>query len=319
MMHLVFLGIMKKLIAYWLTGDNIVRFGRLQISEVGRRMKFLKTQIPQEFQRKPRSIQLYILWKATEFRLFLFYYGPLIMRGILNQDYYKHFLLLHAGCRLLCAKRTALVYTVQAKRYLHSFFNATKLLYGMNSAILNVHNILHLADDVTNFGVPLSKISAFPFESYLGKLRSMIRGPKHVIAQLCRRLFEIRFARKQNFTCQDSVNLRKQTAIYKSLLLTTNAPNNVASLQTGQILKINAIRQKGTSFYLEGNAWTKKGPLYTYPFASDRYFGMAELVDCPSKRIIAHKIQAVDQKMMHLHLNFKDNKPIQHFVIPIMH
>lgn len=53
----------------------------------------------------------------------------------------------------------------------------------------NVHNLLHLADDVKLLGC-LDDFSAFVFENKLGKLKKLIRKPQYPLQQILRRLHE---------------------------------------------------------------------------------------------------------------------------------
>ena len=48
-----------------------------------------------------------------------------------------------------------------------------KYFYGLNSQVLNVHHLLHVADDVKFMKCSLSFITAFPFENPLGKYKSI--------------------------------------------------------------------------------------------------------------------------------------------------
>lgn len=52
----------------------------------------LTNSIPSEFARRPRSINEVKLWKAVEFRNFLLYTGPIVLRYILKKDLYDHFM-----------------------------------------------------------------------------------------------------------------------------------------------------------------------------------------------------------------------------------
>lgn len=61
------------------------------------------SSIPSEFQRKPRSLSDLKHWKATEYRLFLLYVGPVVMMKFLIRDLYQHFLLLSSALRILCS------------------------------------------------------------------------------------------------------------------------------------------------------------------------------------------------------------------------
>ena len=196
-MHLCCLGIMKKLISFWLSGDLKFRLGVSMRSELGRRMEFFKKQVCSEFQRKPRSTKYYPKWKAPEFRLFLLYCGPIVLKSILSKKLYKHFLLLYAACRILSCRKICFNYLQHAKKYLKCFFVALKYFYGPASQIMNAHNLLHLADDVRNMDCSLSQITAFPFENVLGKIkRRLLRTSYRLLVQVCRRLHEEKIRNK---------------------------------------------------------------------------------------------------------------------------
>jgi len=53
-----------------------------------------------------------------------------------------------------------------------------------------MHNITHIADDVTEYQCPLDDLSAFAFESALGKMKKTLRSTVRPLAQLCRRYSE---------------------------------------------------------------------------------------------------------------------------------
>uniref|UniRef100_A0A1B0DGZ2 FP protein C-terminal domain-containing protein n=1 Tax=Phlebotomus papatasi TaxID=29031 RepID=A0A1B0DGZ2_PHLPP len=75
-MHLVYLGVLRSMGALWMNPkrkDLIVFF-------------FVKN------------------WKATQARQFLLYSGPIVLKKILNEEYYEHFLLLSVAIRILSCK-----------------------------------------------------------------------------------------------------------------------------------------------------------------------------------------------------------------------
>lgn len=188
-MHLLSAGAMKKLLVeYWLTGTLNVRLGRRQKDEVNRRIASLKVQIPCDFQRTPRSTLYAQKWKCTEFRLFLLYIGPIVMKNIVGDHIYKHFLLLHVASRIMNSNELAETYNNNAKMYLHSFFSALPILYGPSSQTLNMHNLTHVADDTKTMKCTLSCIDAFPFENLLGGNKTIntytktVRWHKYVVA-----------------------------------------------------------------------------------------------------------------------------------------
>ena len=57
--------------------------------------------IPGVFARKPGPITDFEHWKGIEFRLFLLYIGQLLLKDVLPDQIYAHFMLLCVGCGIL--------------------------------------------------------------------------------------------------------------------------------------------------------------------------------------------------------------------------
>ena len=138
--HLCCQGIMKLLIQYWMSGDSNFKLSVGNRNILTNRLRCIKCQIPSEFQRKIRSIKSYLKWKATEQRYFLLYCGQMVLKGLLKDELYCHFLLLHAICRIICSS-AGTKYVKQAKQYSTIFFVALKDYYGEKSQVLNSHLI----------------------------------------------------------------------------------------------------------------------------------------------------------------------------------
>lgn len=188
-MHLCCLGVMKKLFMhFWLNRKAATQLSEINKQYLSNALILIQSQIPDEFQRTTRSLQDIVKWKATEFRFFLLYCGPVLFKTILSTQLYRHFMLFHAACRILCSADLALQYTDQAREFLLSFVTIAPALYGQQCNIMNMHNLIHLADDVTNMGCSLSFLTAFPFESMLGSFKKMVRSGSRPLAQICRRL-----------------------------------------------------------------------------------------------------------------------------------
>ena len=58
-------------------------------------------KLPSEFARQPRSLAELDRWKATELRNFLLYTGPVVLKGIIDVNQYRHFLSFSVAIRLL--------------------------------------------------------------------------------------------------------------------------------------------------------------------------------------------------------------------------
>ena len=93
-MHLICLGVMRRLIWLWMKGPLHCRQGNSVISSISDNLLQMKSFIPSEFARRPRSLYEFNRWKATEFRQLLLYTGQVVLVGKLPDEMYKNFLLL---------------------------------------------------------------------------------------------------------------------------------------------------------------------------------------------------------------------------------
>jgi len=101
-MHLICLGVMRKLLFLWCF--DFKSGSKLSKSDITKISDFLLSQqsyTPCEFNRKPRSLLELKRWKATEYRQFLFYTGPVILNSVLISFQYKIFLALCTACIIL--------------------------------------------------------------------------------------------------------------------------------------------------------------------------------------------------------------------------
>src|SRR5580765_5958558 len=100
-MHLICLGVVKKLILLWIKGPLSIRLSRRAINRISYLLILLRCTTPSDFVRKPRSLKDVKQWKAVEFRNFLLYIGPVVLRYTLKKDMYHHFLTHHTAITIL--------------------------------------------------------------------------------------------------------------------------------------------------------------------------------------------------------------------------
>ena len=197
-MHMVCLGNVRRIITSWKVGNRNLscRLGSTEIKEICARQELCRKHIPSEFQRRCRSIDLSDRWKATECRQFLLYVGPVVLKGIATDAIYNHFMLLFVAISCLCSQLRHKHYADYCSELLKKFVKDYASLYGKEQIVYNVHGLLHLCDDSKKFGA-LDEFSAFPYESYLGRLKKLVRKRGKTVSQLSRRLLEIRLANIQ--------------------------------------------------------------------------------------------------------------------------
>ena len=188
-MHLVCLGVMRRLLNLLISGPLSVRIGRCKQMKISSVLTGLQKAIPAEFARKPRSLSELARWKATEFRQFLLYTGIVVLKNNVHESIYKNFLLLKVAIRILTNEKDCSSKNELAHTFLISFFQHFGQVYGRENLVYNVHGLVHLASDVKLFG-PLDNFSSFPFENFLCRLKRYVRKPCCILQQIILRIQE---------------------------------------------------------------------------------------------------------------------------------
>jgi hypothetical protein len=184
------LGVTRKLLKLWLFGKSkTYKFGSRDINDISEHLKRIKPFIPYEFNRSPRDLNEVPRWKATELRQFLLYTGVVVLKNKLPQQHFRHFTSLVCAVTILSNYKLINNYLSYAKDLLKYFVECYTKLYGKENLSYNVHGLLHVIDDVQEFG-NINNYSAFPFENFLGQLKRLIRGGNLPLSQICGRISE---------------------------------------------------------------------------------------------------------------------------------
>lgn len=291
-MHLLYLGVMRRLLLHWVcTGKPPVKLRSVSINKISHNLVSLTGFMPCEFIRRPRTLKELKRWKATEFRMFLLYTGPVVLKNVLCEVAFKNFLLLHCASRILCSEKHVSNSSSFAHTLLVNFVQHCLKLYGPEMVVYNVHNLIHVADDVGRYGV-LDNYSAFPFESYLGQLKKLVRSPNNVLQQLCRRLQEIE---GQNFNEHDKSNIpfalggahnggpllkdfpkdfnvnQYKKVKYLNYKITVSEPDNCCLLSNGTVIIVENIILSNEDVQLVVRKFNDSTDLYNYPCKSTNF------------------------------------------------
>ncbi|XP_078490738.1 uncharacterized protein LOC144746976 [Ciona intestinalis] len=188
-MHQVCLGVTKKLITSWMRGAKKIRLSSIQLSNISERLINTKACIPACFARKPRPLTEIDRWKATEFRQFLLYTGKVVLLKILPAHLYHHFMLLSVAICILVSPHLAKHHMLLANRLLVRFVADCSEIYGPEFLVYNIHSLVHLPFIAQNYSC-LDNCSSFVFESFMHKLKKMVRSGKCPLTQVVNRLTE---------------------------------------------------------------------------------------------------------------------------------
>lgn len=328
-MHLIYLGVVKKLIvAFWCNGKPPSKLSYNQIHQISEKLNVLRKDIPGEFNRKPRSLLDSKRWKATEFRQFLFYSGPVVLKCLLSSDMYQNFMTLHVSLTILSNAKLQNSLINYAEELLIYFVKTFMILYGKHSMSHNVHNLLHLCSESKKFGV-LEDFSAFPFENYMQELLKCIRKNEAPLKQIVLRKFEIDknlpfnnnssviypqfFKEHSKGPTLNIVGQQFEKLSFAGFSLQVSRPDNCCRLKNGDVILIKNFVILAEGNYVIGSKFNKLLNFYTQPCPSSVLF--TYLVDINDVSLLEKwDVLLIDFKFVMLTL--RENK---HVIIPLLH
>lgn len=274
-LHLLELGVMKRLIIAWRTGNMACfRWTDEEVDIISAFLLGIKT--PCEINRDARSLQMFRLWKGQEFRNFLNYFGVVALRDRLPARIYSHFLVLFCAVRLASSEKYLHTNYLLIEKLFEKFVVDFKQIYGSEFMTSNIHNLLHISEDVHRFGI-LSSISAYPFENCLGKIKRIIRAGHSPLPQIAKRLIE-RTGLSSDAPSMDRTPVAPQIdrngskcsviVADRSFMLSNHKFHDQWFLANGNIMKmVNAEMVEGTVF-VESIKLMSKHNYFDQPFES---------------------------------------------------
>jgi hypothetical protein len=268
----------------------------------------MSKDIPIEFAREPRSLSERARWKATEWRQLLLYTGPIVLKGIISRPMYDNFLLFSVAISILADPVLSVSSADYAEELLQTFVKHFGRLYGESKIVYNVHNLIHLPDDVRVHG-HLDSFSAFPFENFLGSLKVLVRKKHQLLEQVVRRIDERNSLLLErhpltNFKRNDQVldlkmehfngpfssphgpryrpirQYKQLSCKFHGVRITVKITkgDNCVNID-GKICLIDNIFSAGSNVFFVFRVYTKVEPFFLYP--------------CSSEKIDVHKVSLI--------------------------
>lgn len=219
-------------------------------------------------------------------------------------------------------------YLQYASDLLKYFVEMFEPIYGSHLISHNIHGLLHIADDYEIYG-PLDASSAFPFENYMKKIKSMIRKPDKPLEQVIHRYHEssgIIFDLTLTSTNENSYKLLgplfdktitnpqyKSISFVKFVLKINNDADSYFYTKQNEIVKLVniAYSQKSSNTILIGKKFEYSECFYEHPINSS-YFDIF-IVSKLSDRLNVWSISNIKNKII---LFCFENKFI---AVPLLH
>ncbi|XP_058987390.1 uncharacterized protein LOC131806751 [Musca domestica] len=288
-MHLIDLGVFKKMLRLILQNKHTKsKLNVAEINELNRKILYIAKYTPKEFARKGRLFDEVCRWKAKEFRQVVLYTGIIIFKNILHEDLYTHFLLLHTAYRMVSCPSNCHKNLQCVQQLMEAFVADFALIYGSDKISYNVHNLLHLAKCVENFG-NVENFSSYKYENFLQTLKKDCRKPSYISQQLNNRCMERHLLLKTNdpkFLPLGQKHRNNLFMRYKfdTYFLSGKSPDNFCFTMSMVPIKVYGFLVDSGEEYVVGNAFTDAVSLFQYPVDSKKCLGI-----CKAKTLNIHR------------------------------
>ena len=325
-LHLLDFGCVKKILKF-LRGETNgpAKLSKSKLELFSRHLIYLKQFLPKEFNRKIRGLDELARWKGTELRTFRNYLGIVVLKNVVSDELYEHFLYFYVAVRIMsseeyCESHENLKW---CEELLRSFVKNSIALYGPPFVTYIIHSLIHLPQDVIEFG-PLQKWSSYWSENELGKIKLLPKSKNKMLQQVVKRLDE---RIKNNLLCETEVSVdtkvkrphtygpivdslssgtQYEKINFSNLDISIFTPDNVVTISEGstdtKVLLIENIIEFENDFFLVGKLFLRYCDFFNHPLPSSAIG--TRMVSNLSSALSYHPINSVVNKCVMLPVKF---------------
>lgn len=281
-MHLVYIGTWKRWLSYLLgyMGPRNAKLSLTEKNEISLIINNIASHIPCEFNRRPRNLNYFKKYKATEFRRLLLYDGLVVFKSI-DDNLYKNYLLLQASIFILSHSQFVKLNEMlhMADIMLQEFVQHASKALGKDFLVYNVHCMLHLVEECRQEGT-LDSFSAFKYESCLGIIKKYLRSTFRPLEQLFNRDHETKGFLYKTDCIENKITLEKKykraenDIIYFVLRTSTFMLNGRSkadrcfATHKGEIVLFNYLVHNNDKVILYGYKFKALSSYYNFPIES---------------------------------------------------
>ncbi|PAA68579.1 hypothetical protein BOX15_Mlig018882g2 [Macrostomum lignano] len=188
-MHLIYEGAVFRILKSLSAAHVDYRVPSLSIRQISTTLTSLRSCITHDFPRRPRSLNVLKLWKATELRMFILYLAPVALKGIVSSVMYQLILSLHTFTFLMSHPVLCSHYCDFSEDLIKWFVSECTKAWGPEFIVFSIHALIHVPNDVRLFGC-LENFSCFWGENFIRFFTKFCRGPSFTLQQVVKRVLE---------------------------------------------------------------------------------------------------------------------------------
>ncbi|XP_055523844.1 uncharacterized protein LOC129717745 [Wyeomyia smithii] len=282
-------GVMKRLMNLWLTGKLDYRLNKQSVRRISAELLLMGRSCPREFRQKPKGLEELKDWDAYDWRQFLLYYSPIVLKNYLPQKYYIHFLYLHLAIRILISSELFVECTTYvAGQLLNTFVADYSVLYGSHLIDYNVHNLLHF-EEVNMRAGPMCRMNGYMYDRQMDAILKTVSGNSNIrleelgtiVEDNTRVIVENRLNEyRQRYPRLEQSNEGPVLLMNADITLTTCEPDNYIITKEGVLMIEHIYRNEQNSveeIMIAGRQFSDVTVLYQAPVTEQKLLLVAGL------------------------------------------
>lgn len=193
-LHLLDLGIMRKCMYRWVFGIKgyTQKWNKATIDTVSRLLKGCQPQMPSDIHRAVRGLDCLKRWKGLEYRTILLYVGMVVLKDVLPEHEYHHFLILCCAVNICSSKVYYKASIPLASKLFGKYVQMYIEIYGEDTITSNVHSLIHITEDLNDLNIcDLAEISTYKYENCLRLLGLKVKHCNLPLEQVAKRITEM--------------------------------------------------------------------------------------------------------------------------------
>ncbi|CAG5084112.1 Protein of unknown function [Cotesia congregata] len=276
-MHCCDGGVIKKILTLLFDAsysDKVFSL-RAVMNQIDNRLIGIKP--PKFVHRMPRSINDLKHWKASELKMFCFYYAIPIFEGIMRPDYFQHLLKLIIGLFILSCDVISDAMIEVARDLLNCFVRNFEQLYGLRYCSINTHLLIHLPDSVRTLG-PLWAHTCYESEDLNGQLLKLFHGTWHIDTNFAVLIYFV-FYRNENEMLNDGLQGWNNEIVFPAVYMDNQfqrpipLPGTITDIYDGELYRewfnngfLFTPNNISFSWYTDGIPVYKSSHISIWPF-----------------------------------------------------
>ncbi|KFB46857.1 hypothetical protein ZHAS_00014863 [Anopheles sinensis] len=280
-------GVMKRLMSLWTTGRLDYRLNKASLRRISLKLQSMDKTNPREFRQPPKPLEALDEWDAYDWRQFLLYYAPIVLKAHLPHKYYVHFLYLHLAMRILISGEVFVeCNTFVAGQLLNTFVADFSAHYGPQLIDYNVHNLLHF-EDVNMKAGPMCRMNGFHYDRQMDAiLRCIGANASITLEEIGAQVEDTTSAIVENqlneyrrpFPRLEATPFGTELLLNQHVTLSTRSPDNCVITKDG-VMMVEAFGVNDGEIVITGRRFIEQTVMYQAPVTAQKMLMVSGLSD----------------------------------------